>query len=110
MYFFVGAVKPQDKINYVKFMCNKLNIKLDVENSVLFDFCASKLVNFNNEDVKNLLVLAKEIKATKATESINGDAVDIEDLLDAKNKVPGNLTMNVIKEFYQNKNNPDSYF
>ena len=44
------------------------------------------------------------------TESINGDAVDIEDLLDAKNKVPGNLTMNVIKEFYQNKNNPDSYF
>jgi replication-associated recombination protein RarA len=110
MYFFVGAVKPQDKINYVKFMAKKLNVKLDVDNNVLFDFCASKLVNFNNEDVKNLIVLAKEIKNIKAKESINGDSVDIDDLMDAKNKVAGNLTMNVIKEFYQNKNNPDSYF
>ena len=110
MYFFVGAVKPQDKINYVKFMAKKLNVKLDVDNNVLFDFCASKLINFNNEDVKNLIVLAKEIKNIKAKESINGDSVDIDDLMDAKNKVAGNLTMNVIKEFYQNKNNPDSYF
>ena len=35
--------------------------------------------------------------------------VDIEDLLDAKNKIAGNLTNNVIREFYMNKNNPDSY-
>ena len=65
-YFFVGAVKPQDKINYVKFICKKLNIKLDVNNSFLFDFCASKLINYNNEDIKNLIVVAKDIKSTKS--------------------------------------------
>jgi hypothetical protein len=109
IYFFVGAVKPQDKINYIKFISQKLNIKLDIDNSALFDFCVSNLINYNNEDIKNLLVLAKEVKSTKATESINGNSVDMEDLIDAKNKVVGNLTLNVIQEFYQTKNNPDNY-
>ena len=109
IYFFVGAVKPQDKINYIKFISQKLNIKLDIDNSALFDFCVSNLINYNNEDIKNLLVLAKEVKSTKATESINGNSVDMDDLIDAKNKVAGNLTLNVIQEFYQTKNNPDNY-
>ena len=97
------AAKNQ-KLNYIKFLSQKIGIKINLSEQELNNFAFENLINYSNEDIFNLIKTAIEIKRQQfgndEENMVYKEGLNYNEIMNALQKVKGNLTPNEIKNYY----------
>ena len=102
----IRTCDKNQKVNYIKFICNKIGIKINAMDKDLNEFAGKKLRNYSNEDMFNLIVEAIELKKNKMgnndenLEQVYKEGINEEELNSALNNVQGSLTPDVLNNYY----------
>ena len=106
-FHYVYCIRPADKshkYDYIKFISEKLGIKINMSEQELNTFAFQNLNNYSNEDIFNLIKAAIEIKKNTIGNNEQNQAykegLNENDIIKAFNSVRGNLTPEIMKYYY----------
>jgi len=106
-FHYVHCIRPADKsqkYNYIKFISEKIGIKINMGEQDLNSFAFKHLNNYSNEDIFNLIKTAIEIKkkeiGNEEENQVYKEGLNENDIIKALDSVEGNLTPEVMKNYY----------
>ena len=95
---YIGPFILKYKKEYIKFICMKLNITLNVNKDEFEKLCSETFKNYSNEDIKKVLCVARELNENN-TNLDNGNVLNYGDLVHGSSLVPSSITPEVIKQY-----------
>ena len=100
----IRPVEKNQKLNYIKFLSERIGIKFKMSDEDLNSFAFQYLNNYSNGDIFNLIKTAIDMKKTELGEEeeikVYKDGLNDSDLMKALKAVPGTLTPDVIRNYY----------
>ena len=103
-FHYTYCIRPCEKnmkINYIKFIANKIGININMNDNDLNGFVYQYLSNYSNEDIFNLIVAAIDLKKNEINlENVYKSGINGEDLYKALNIIKGSLTPDVMRNYY----------
>ena len=106
-FHYIHSIRPVDKnhkIDYIKFLSQKIGIRLHISDEDLNTFSFKNLNNYSNGDIFNLIITAIEMKNKEIGDGeenkVYKEGLNINDLTNALNNAPGTLTPEVMKNYY----------
>ena len=107
MFHYTHCIRPADKsqkINLIKFISEKIGIKIKMTEQELNSFAFQNLGNYSNEDIFNLIktaiVLKKKHIGDDEDNKVYKEGLFEKDIINALNSVEGTLTAEDIKNYY----------
>ena len=107
MFSYTYCIRPalnEQKSELFKFITEKLNIKINMNNETLKTFVNQSFRDYSNSDlfnvVKTALDIRKENHSKENQDNIYNDELEIDDLMKSLNIVPGSLTPQILKFYY----------
>lgn len=89
LFIYLHYVEPllsKYRVDYVKFLSQKFNIFLNINDENLNKICIENLNNYSNEDIKNLL-----LSKTYSQKQENGISISYNDLINACKLIPPSI-------------------
>ena len=106
-FHYVHCIRPADKsqkCNYIKFISDKIGIKINMNEQDLNSFSFQYLNNFSNEDIFNLIKTAIDLKKQQfgndEENKVYKEGLFENEIKNALNSVEGTLTPEVMKNYY----------
>ena len=106
-FHYVHCIRPADKSqkgNYMKFISDKIGIKLNMNEQDLNSFAFKYLCNYSNEDIFNLIKTAIDLKKQEfgndEENMVYKQGLFENEIKNALNSVQGSLTPEVMKNYY----------
>ncbi len=102
----IRPCEKSQKINLIKFICNKIGININVSDKDLNEFAYQNLRNYSNEDIFNLIMTAIDLKKNNYGNSYENleilykEGINGEELKNASKIVQGSLNPEVMKNYY----------
>ena len=106
-FHYVHCIRPVDnnnKNNYIKFLSQKIGIRIHISDEDLISFAFKNLNNYSNGDIFNLIITAIEMKKKEIEDDegykVYKEGLNEKDLFQALNNAPGTMTPEVMKNYY----------
>ena len=106
-FHYVHCIRPADKSqksNYIKFISDKIGIKLNMNEQDLNSFAFQYLGNYSNEDIFNLIKTAIDLKKQEIGNDeenrVYKEGLFESEIKNALNSVKGTLTPEIMKNYY----------
>ena len=108
-FYYSYCIRPcekSQKINLIKFICNKIGININILDKDLNEFIYQNLRNYSNEDIFNLIMTAIDLKKNNYGNSYENleilykEGINGEELKNASKIVQGSLNPEVMKNYY----------
>ena len=106
-FHYIHCIRPAEKnqkYNYIKFISEKIGIKINMIQQDLNSFVFQNLYNYSNEDIFNLLTTAIEMKQKEIGEDeenmVYKEGLNENDIKRALKSVQGSMTPDVLKNYY----------
>ena len=106
-FHYVHCIRPVDKnqkLNYIKFILEKVGVKINMNDEDLNNFVFQNLNNYSNGDIFNLIKTAIDMKkmelGNEEENKVYEEGLNDNDLKKALETVPGTLTPDVIRNYY----------
>ena len=102
----IRPCEKSQKINLIKFICNKIGININVSDKDLNEFAYQNLRNYSNEDIFNLIMTTIDLKKNKygngdeSLEMLYKEGINMDEIRNAANIVQGSLTQEVMNNYY----------
>ena len=93
---YIGTFILKYKKEYVRFICEKLNITLNVSNDEFEKLCSESFKYYSNEDIRKVLSITRDLNESNQ-HLINGNVLNFADLIHGSSLVPSSITTEVIK-------------
>ena len=93
---YIGPFILKYKKEYVRFICEKMNITLNVSNDEFEKLCSESFKYYSNEDIRKVLCITRDLNESNQ-HLINGNVLNFADLIHGSSLVPSSITTEVIK-------------
>ena len=106
-FHYVHCIRPADKsqkCNYIKFISDKIGIKINMNEQDLNSFAFQYLINYSNEDIFNLIKTAIDLKRKEIgndeENKVYKEGLFENEIKNALSCVKGTLTPEIMKNYY----------
>ena len=100
----IRPAPKNQKFNYIRFLSQKIGIKINLSDQDLNNFAFENLINYSNEDIFYLLKSAIEIKRQQfgndEENRVYKEGLNYNDIMNALKSVKGSLQPSDIKNYY----------